>query len=90
MSETLTQPKNEIKNDVLPTNNIIIYNDSYNTFEHAINCMIKYCKHTLEQAEQCAMIIHNNGKCSVKQGTLEKLKPICEALQENDLSAEIQ
>jgi len=69
---------------------ILIYNDDVNTFEHVIRCLMKYCDHEFEQAEQCAHIIHNNGKCDVKRGTLEKLKPIHEALLENGLSATIE
>ncbi|MEY2702907.1 MAG: ATP-dependent Clp protease adaptor protein ClpS, partial [Bacteroidota bacterium] len=33
--------------------------------------------------------VHYKGKCTVKTGELEKLKPICSALLEAGLSAEI-
>jgi len=69
---------------------IVVYNDDVNTFEHVILCFIKYCNHELIQAEQCALIIHNNGKCAVKNGTYSKLKPICEALLDNGLRAKIE
>lgn len=75
---------------VNPTKALILYNDDYNTFPHVINCLIRYCGHTAEQAEQCTMIIHYNGKCDVKHGSYEKLKPICEALLEQGLTAKIQ
>lgn len=69
---------------------IILYNDDHNTFDHVIECLRKYCGHSTEQAEQCAMIVHHNGKCDVKQGTYAKLKPICEALLDAGLSARIE
>ena len=69
---------------------IVVYNDDYNTFDHVIECFVKYCKHQRLQAEQCANIIHNNGKCSVKKGSLKDLKPINEALCENGLNARIE
>jgi ATP-dependent Clp protease adaptor protein ClpS len=69
---------------------IVVYNDDVNSFEHVILCFIKYCNHDLIQAEQCALIIHNNGKCAVKNGTYSKLKPICEALLDNGLRAKIE
>jgi len=69
---------------------IVIYNDDYNTFQHVIVCLVKYCKHNQLQAEQCAHIIHNNGKCSVKGGSYDKLKPIHEALLENGLNSKIE
>ena len=70
-------------------NNIILFNDDVNTFEWVIECLMKYCGHDSIQAEQCAHIVHHNGKCGVKTGTLHKLKPICEALLQKGLSAEI-
>ena len=69
---------------------IIVYNDDHNTFPHVITCLVKYCGHTMEQAEQCATIIHHNGKTDVKRGDLKKLKPIKEALCENGLNAKIE
>lgn len=74
----------------LLNNSIILYNDDHNSFEHVIICLMKYCDHIMNQAEQCALIVHNNGKCSVKSGTYDELKPICEALLENGLTAKIQ
>jgi len=72
------------------TKALILYNDDYNTFEHVINCLIKYCEHTELQAEQCAWIIHNNGKYAVKSGSYEDMEPICTALCEKGLSAQLE
>ncbi len=69
---------------------IVVYNDDVNTFEHVIYCLIKYCDHGREQAEQCAMIIHNKGKYAVKSGTIEKLIPIYADLTKNKLDAKIE
>ena len=79
-----------IENLLAPTKNIVVYNDDVNTFEYVILCLIKYCRHGLEQAEQCTHIIHNNGKCAVKSGSFNKLKPIYEALLENSILAKIE
>ena len=68
---------------------IILYNDDINTFDHVINSLVAYCKHTFEQAEQCAYIVHYSGKCAVKSGSYEELEPICRKLLEVQLSAEI-
>ena len=68
---------------------IILYNDDVNTFDHVINTLIHACDHTPEQAEQCSLIVHYNGKCAVKTGTYEDLKPRCTMLLDADLNAEI-
>lgn len=68
---------------------LMVFNDEVNTFEHVINTLIKVCKHTAEQAEQCTLIIHYKGKCSVKQGTFETLKPMRDAICEAGIDARI-
>jgi ATP-dependent Clp protease adaptor protein ClpS len=69
---------------------IIIYNDDFNTFDFVINALIKVCKHDPLQAEQCTLLIHYKGKCSVKKGSYEVLEPMCTALLERGLTAEIE
>ena len=54
-------------------NEIVLYNDDVNTFDHVIDTLIRVCSHTAEQAEQCSLIVHYNGKCTVKTDILEKL-----------------
>ena len=68
---------------------IILYNDDVNTFDHVIDVLIKVCDHTATQAEQCALIVHYKGKCSVKSGTLFDLKPKVKKMIEERLTAEI-
>ena len=70
-------------------NEIVLYNDDFNTFDHVIFTLIKVCKHTSEQAEQCAILVHYKGQCTVKTGVFEELKPQCTQLLEAGLSAEI-
>ena len=75
--------------DLMNENEIILYNDDVNTFDHVINTLISVCDHTLEQAEQCSLIVHYKGKCSVKSGSYSDLKPMCTKLLQAGLSAEI-
>ena len=70
-------------------NEIVLYNDDVNTFDHVIDTLIRVCKHTSEQAEQCAILVHYKGKCTVKTGSFDELKPLCTQLLEAGLSAEI-
>ncbi|WP_347372947.1 ATP-dependent Clp protease adaptor ClpS [Aequorivita sp. Q41] len=70
-------------------NEIVLYNDDVNTFDHVINSLIFACEHTPEQAEQCSIIVHYKGKCTVKTGVFKELKPRCTMLLEAGLSAEI-
>lgn len=67
-----------VKQFSLPTgtHTLVLHNDDYNEFTWVINCLMDLCKHNLEQAEQCALITHNNGKCEIKIGSEEELKKI--------------
>ncbi|MFY0480973.1 ATP-dependent Clp protease adaptor ClpS [Flavobacterium sp. PLA-1-15] len=70
-------------------NEIVLFNDDVNTFDHVIETLIRVCNHTAEQAEQCAILVHYKGKCTVKTGSFDELKPQCLQLLEAGLSAEI-
>ena len=69
---------------------LVIFNDDVNTFDHVIDSLISVCKHSPEQAEQCTMLVHYKGKCTVKEGEVEKLKPMCEAILDRGIQANIQ
>jgi len=72
-----------------PKHEIILHNDDVNTFDFVIESLISVCEHTLEQAEQCTVLVHYKGKCAVKTGEYDELKPKCSKLQELGLSAEL-
>lgn len=88
---TIEKVKEEILLDefVDINNEIVLYNDDVNTFDHVIETLIRVCNHTAEQAEQCSIIVHYKGKCTVKTGQFDELKPQCTQLLEAGLSAEI-
>ena len=68
---------------------LVVFNDDVNTFEHVAKILVKVCKHTQEQAEQCTYIIHYKGKCAVKKGSRNKLKPMCESILDAGIQAAI-
>jgi len=68
---------------------LVVFNDDINTFEHVISTLIRVCEHTAEQAEQCTMLIHYKGKCAVKNGTFDFLKPMRESICEAGIDAKI-
>lgn len=78
-----------LEEETLNQNEIVLFNDEVNTFEHVIDTLIDVCEHTAEQAEQCSLIVHHNGKCTVKTGEYSDLEPRCIRLLQAGLSAEI-
>ena len=69
---------------------LVVYNDDHNTFDHVIGCLVSSCGHELLQAEQCAMIIHYEGRCIVKSGSFNNLEPMCTSLLEADITAAVE
>ena len=84
-----TQQETSVLEAIGINNEIVLYNDDVNTFDHVIDTLIRVCNHTSEQAEQCAILVHYKGKCTVKTGDFDELKPQCTSLLEAGLSAEI-
>jgi len=68
---------------------LIVWNDDVNTFDHVIESLIDICGHSPEQAEQCALFIHFQGKYGVKKGSFDILRPQAEALIDRGIQATI-
>lgn len=89
-----TRPFEEQETDLLTAEqepcNLIVWNDEVNTFEWVIETLMEVCGHSPEQAEQCAFIIHFQGKYAVKNGSYEELKPQCDAITDRGIGATIE
>ncbi len=68
---------------------LILFNDDINTFDHVISSLIEVCGHNEDQAEQCAIITHYKGKCSIMSGSIDELTPIKNMLNRRGLSVEV-
>ena len=75
--------------ELIDLQNIVLYNDDVNTFDYVIDSLVAVCDHTVEQAEQCAYLVHYKGKCTVKSGEFKELEPKCSKLLQLGLSAEL-
>jgi ATP-dependent Clp protease adaptor protein ClpS len=68
---------------------LILFNDDFNTFEFVIETLVDVCGHDFIQAEQCALVAHFNGKCTVKSGTYSDLKPLKDEMTQRELTVTI-
>ena len=90
-----TKPQIDYDEDVLlleetiDVRDLIVYNDDVNTFEHVIQTLIDVCGHEPEQAEQCTLLIHYKGQCTVKHGAYDELAGMCTAIHDRGISADI-
>jgi len=72
-----------------PLHNLIVWNDDVNTFDWVIESLVDVCGHENLQAEQCALLIHHKGKCGVKKGSFDDLRPQAEQLIDRGIQATI-
>jgi len=68
---------------------LILFNDDVNSFDYVIETLIEVCNHDPYQAEQCALTAHFNGKCSIKTGSFDVLKPIYDEMTNRELTVSI-
>ena len=84
-----TEEEVEVIEDLIGGYALIIFNDDVNTFDHVIETLVVTCNHSYVQAEQCSILVHYKGKCTVKTGPYSDLEPRCSKLLQAGLIAEI-
>jgi len=58
------------------TKSLILSNDSSNTFDYVIDCLVSLCDHDPLQAEQCVLLTHHIGYCEILTGDQQDLELI--------------
>jgi ATP-dependent Clp protease adaptor protein ClpS len=89
MTKEITKEKTTIKSEEKTSKEhfLILLNDEEHSFDYVIETLVDVCDHTFEQASQCTMITHYKGKCDVKKGSLNLLRPMRRTLVERELKA---
>ena len=68
---------------------LVLHNDDKNSYVYVVACLIRYCEHTPIQADQCALIAHNNKKVNIKTGDFMELFDMQNNLQKHNLNVEL-
>lgn len=89
MTSEKVQHTGQTKETLADQKDLILYNDDHNTFDFVIKSLVEICHHDAEQAEQCALITHLKGKCTISIGTWYELKPQQEQLSIRGLTVSI-
>lgn len=74
METTVTEDLEAISIGDLLSSKLILINDSVNSFDWVIQCLVVILGHSPLQAEQCVLITHYKGSCVIKEGSFEELK----------------
>lgn len=78
------------KESVAGINELVLYNDDFNTFEFVIETLIDVCGLEPLQAEQITLIVHYKGKCGVKSGVYTELNPMYNEMTNRGLTVSIE
>ena len=87
--ETRRKPENKEHQEVSGDNFLMLHNDDVHSFDYVTKVLIEVCDHSFEQASQCTLITHYKGKCDIKKGGYQTLKPLKDALSQRELNATI-
>jgi ATP-dependent Clp protease adaptor protein ClpS len=72
------------------THKVILHNDKKNTFTYVMACLIRFCEHHPTQAEQCALLAHEMGKCTIKSGEFLEMLELSETLRNLDVITSVE
>jgi ATP-dependent Clp protease adaptor protein ClpS len=72
------------------THRLILKNDDENSYLFVIAALMRYCGHGKEQAEQCAVIAHNKGKCDITSGSFLDMMELQTEMTEIGLEVEME
>lgn len=72
------------------THKLVIYNDDVNSYDYIMACLIRFCNHERLQAEQCALVAHNTGRCTVKTGDYIEMYELKNNFDDLDIKSEIR
>ena len=72
------------------THQLILKNDNENNYLFVIAALMRYCNHKSDQAEQCAVITHNKGRCDITSGGFLDMMEIKTELTELGLNVELK
>jgi ATP-dependent Clp protease adaptor protein ClpS len=69
---------------------LILYNDDKNSFSYVTACLIRYCGHEPQQAEQCVLVADLAGKCTIKHGCWAQIETMRESLEALGLKVKME
>lgn len=89
MPSEKVQHTEQTKEIIADQKDLVLFNDDHNTFDFVIKSLVEICHHDAEQAEQCALITHLKGKCTISMGTWYELQPQHDQLSMRGLTVSI-
>ena len=68
---------------------LVLFNDEENSYLKIKASLIRFCDHEHIQAEQCAVIAHNNGQVIIKEGDFMDLLKMKNKFEKYNINVEL-
>lgn len=85
-----TYEETNVAENVANTHTLLLHNDDFNTFDFVIKNLVEICKHNVEQATQCAFLVHYTGKTDIMHGEILELQFYKTALENQGLTVSVK
>lgn len=69
---------------------LYLLNDSIHTFDEVISTLRKHFGYSLLHGTSIASIVHQNGRCGIKNAYFEELEPLKESLMHDGFNVTIE
>ena len=76
--------------DAIQDYRLILYNDDTNSIAYIMARLIRFCMHEPIQAEQCALIADNTGKCIIKHGSYYAMENMKDQLSGLNIKVKVE
>jgi ATP-dependent Clp protease adaptor protein ClpS len=90
LTETELNQDTEVLEEKVVESRLVLHNDDHNTFDWVIETLMEVCNHDELQAEQCALLVHHKGKCSVSRGSYMKMKMMKDEIINRGINATVE
>jgi len=82
----------EDKANNIPKGNyqLILYDNSVNSFDEVIDSLMEILGHNIYQAEQCATLVHHKGEIGILRGTKKILEQKSQQLNQYGLTTKVK
>ena len=71
------------------THKLTLYIDNKHDFLYVIACLIRFCDHNPEQAEQCAVLVDGRESYDIKSGSFDDMYDLMVKLEMYELKVEM-
>lgn len=76
--------------DSVYSHQVVLFNDSINTFDHVEDCLVAICYKSNKEAKKITREAHEKGRAICFRGSLEECETVVEKLSQKNLTVSLE